>query len=331
MGLINKTQRWRMVEILSRLVSKEVDRVCFRVTFEGEDLLDHSIDIQTLAPSFLAMANLVQEVRQIKCGEGVDIDLRLAAITGNCISFDLIAVQSQIKDFLELFSSGSGSGLASFLGVIGFLQFNCDISLIDLIRWLKHRKIKSRVDEDIAYIRLFTEDGDSVKVPKDVFELSQRTSIRKKIGHVVSPLGSSGISKIRFSKPGEPSLGEVEITSEDYPYFSPPSEGVVITENTIEALMQVDRPSLIGDTKRWHLMSDGTRYSNATMNDVDFLEKVTAGEIRFGSKELFRVKLKIVQSMVGDEISTAYFIEKIAPFDHSQRTIPLELPNATNP
>lgn len=46
----------------------EMERKYLRITFEGEDLLDHEADVEIFAPALLDIAQLLQRVARIKYG-----------------------------------------------------------------------------------------------------------------------------------------------------------------------------------------------------------------------------------------------------------------------
>ena len=258
----------------------------FTVVYDGSDVSGGRIDVKKLAPSLLALGELVEEAHRVLHPDDPSVSLKIAATEEGSFEVGLVLAESLSQHVANLLSKETYGVVADTLGILGFLGVQSVPGLFQLINWVRNRPIQSASPADEpGKISLTTADGDQLEVPTAVFDLSRRVTIRKNVQEVVSPLGP-GIDRIKFGRNKDYTLS---ISLDEAPHFVAPEleDTALPTSETEKALTIISAVFLEGN--KWRF-SDGSASFYAKMSDEAFLERVDGG-LKFSKRDILILSL----------------------------------------
>ena len=136
------------------------------------------------------------------------------------------------------------------------------------------------------------EDGDTLEIPVEVFDLYRNIRIRKKAREVVQPLDRPGADRSDFRTAKDTT---VSIEADDVPAFEPPGDiEVPLLERESEMVLAIASVAFIEGNK-WRF-SDGERTFFATIEDAEFLDHEERGFESFRNGDFLECRIRMVQA-----------------------------------
>ena len=295
----------------------------FRVKYDGSALASHEMDVKDLAPALLAIGELIEEANRTLNGSGVGIQVNIKAHEPGCIDVVLNAIQSTYTQATQMFNSDDVNAflnVAQILSYLGFFTLGGG-GLIQLIKWLKNRPIKSITTVDTGDYRIELEDGTARVFKEQEVKLFSVFKIRKSIETIIyKPLKKEGIEKVSFREDN----GEgTEIIKDEGDYFvAPPVPEELIDEVEIEQSLQIINIAF-QEGGKWKF-SDGNATFFADIVDDEFVNKVQKNQAAFAKDDILRVKMKRRQVITPIGIKTEYTITKVV--EHRSAAVTIKLP-----
>ena len=180
-------------------------RVHTTIKYDGPALDGKSMDVAHLAPSLLALSELVKEANRYANGDRAAARVFVNAdIEQKCFELDVslvLTIWEQAKQLLADEDLRSAKEIFEWLGILGVPAIG--IGLFQLIKKLKGRKIASvvvlRVKDGENIIEIKAEGDESpVQVSQTVYELYANVSTRQKAVAVLAPLREEGYETLEF-------------------------------------------------------------------------------------------------------------------------------------
>ncbi len=180
------------------MVTKTEREVEFSVFYDGDAIIQNTMEVRDLAPALLALGQSFERANSILNGDRASVSLRIVANKPG--SFEIVLFLQQLLEGASDVLSGELITSAFILKEI--LIGGNDPGLVGLLRLLKslHGK-KPKQMEDIAKGGIVFE-AENVKlfVPTEVARLYNDRSTRDNIEAVVRPLLKHGIETVVFKE-----------------------------------------------------------------------------------------------------------------------------------
>lgn len=269
------------------------------------------MDARDLAPTLLAVSDLLHEANRIANGNRYHVQVNVQAgfqrgSFGIEFGVELKSAIDAVSGVLDTAGAISAEQLLAYLGI----SAGGVTGLWQLIKRLKGKKVKSgdvKIDGENAQV--FTGDNQKIVVNRNVINMYGDMPARRKLEETARLLGLDGVEKLEGRRNGKV---VAEIEKDDHGYYAADEMSVAesMQETTREALLQVSRPVLEGDYV-WHVSEFGTPLS-AKMLDSEFRNRVESGNVQFAAGDVLRVRLKCKPRMTERGRLTADFeIEEV--------------------
>jgi len=294
----------------------------FKLRFDGEALRDHTIAVNDLAPSLLALGDLFNEANNIVTNGQAELSLRVkAGFEEGSFTINLDVILPTIERMALFFTSEEGKPILSIMALLGFLGLNVP-GLIDLIKRSKGKKPKKVIQiEQSSKVRMEFEGMDSIEVDNAVAKIFNSLGARNAAKNFVRPLDNEGMETIEVFYKGNPTL---KINQDDLKSFALPEE---IENETISEAVQLYRilsPNFV-EGRKWRV-SDGVSSYTAEIADGDFLIKIERGET-FGSRDYLRAKVITKQWIDNGKLKISRTIVKVIEHIKTKEQIEMHLPD----
>jgi hypothetical protein len=281
------------------------DYTQFYFAFEGEAIQDGTIEVNDLAPSLLALGDLVDEANKYINHGSASVVLRVRADSEKgSFKIALEVAQHWYSQFVDFFTSPEATALSTFLAIIGI---SGALGVIQLIKLGKGKKPKTVVEIDQSTrVRVEFEGEEPIEVEHKVLDLFNNVRARDAVSRTVRPLRGKGINELRFFHKGKET---VKIAQDEADYFRSPAstEDELVSET--ETILRIIAVSF-KEGNKWRLSDGGNTYF-ITLLDEEFLNRVHGGEIRFGENDCLRVLLRLRQWYERGELKIAREIIKV--------------------
>ena len=289
------------------MVTNENYQARLRLTFEGESLENHEIDVGIFASSLLSLSLLIKKAHLLTFNDDTTCQFRLTSVTPNCVSAEFVFT-AVAGAFFVATQVDWEKAYNLFLQNIGFAK-NKLPSLPTFFKKLRKRKIVDKEFtklEDIDIVILRISDGTTVDLPYDLYKLIANSDIRKNQFDLLKPLAQKGITTITYlSEVNGAWVPATSISREELELFEPDviAESPQIEEFTVVG--NLDRPSLHGDPKNWKIVTRNKIYSFDVM-DERFISLVRNNEIPFLGSDFFEVSIRAITPPAGENKRTHY-------------------------
>jgi hypothetical protein len=247
----------------------------FGISYQGDALAEHTMDVRDLAPALIALGELFNRSNSLLNGEVVSVSLKVRAT--NPGSFELLLVLATVYQATTQFMTGDL--ITSAVNLKGLIFGNSKIreSLFSVFKKFKGTKptvieAKDGVTLKANNIELF--------VPTEVFRLYKDKEINRLAQVVVNPLLRNGIDKMVVKDNGR----ETEtINKKDADNFTPLSvtDGKTSENITPEMALKLVSPTFSLTKHKWRL-DDGSGPRWYSIEDQNFLDEVRNHKRRFG-------------------------------------------------
>lgn len=258
----------------------------FSIEFDGVAFEKHEISASALAQSLLALDGLSQTASNKLYGKGATTEVKVkGGPRAGSFVIDLV-VESFNTHPVETLAAGTTVAIGLFQAIKGVIQLG---------KFVYGKKAEPKEDIPQKSSVLIQNDSGEVRSFNGcVVNIYNNAQTQIQLSRLTQTLDQKGAEKIVIGSPEENEL--VEVTKKDRQYFSK-EEGVVLTDNVSEVLLDVICPMLNGNKKGWKFSEgdDGIDFS-ATVEDEEFLAAVKTGEIAWVSGTSILAAVRTVQT-----------------------------------
>jgi hypothetical protein len=276
----------------------------FAVTYDGPDLDTGEMSVRDLAPALLALGELFTLASLATHPEQEPVSLNIKATAEG--SFEVHLILKTLQDAITILNSNPVSALQNLVATIVETRWG----LFALIRRLKGQDVQTvrEIGDEPGTVTLVMPDGTALSgVPEQVAKLYNDLAVRRAAREVVEPLARNGIDVVRFRVDGLPA---VEITEQDLAaYELPPAPEDVLTDQEIDMAVTIVGPMF--ERGKWKFRDGQSKFS-AYIDDEEFLNTVAANVERFGSGDVLRCRVRVIQTIrPTGEIKKDYRVLKV--------------------
>lgn len=281
----------------------------FRVVYDGAAVEDGEMDAAQLASSLLALAHLLKSADDITTGERDRLSVRVRADVRRG-SFD-VGMAIHWKDAILAWAmTPAGGATLSLLGVLGFnltaVATASGRGVIQVVRWLRGRRIASRARHSGGAVTIVAEDGEELVVDPQVSRLADDAGVRQALEKFTEPLREEGVESIRF----EPSEGEGEtILASEAEFFRAVAGTAPTSSSEFEATYQIKR-LFFERGRKWRL-SNGAQTIQAEIIDDRFWAQIDASERSFAKEDYLVCRVRMDQWLTPTGLRTEYVILEV--------------------
>ncbi len=303
------------------------DDMKFRIIYDGPALDTHEMDIRDLAPALLSLSDVFEEAGKTLYGDKAVISVKVnASFKEGSFGIDLVAASSSLFTQIVGFLSGDNvSAALNLITVLGLVHAdkatgNVKKGLIQLIKWIGPRKVKSLHNLPDSNIEIFIDDESAIFDSK-VIELYKNYKLRASLQEVIArPLEREGIDSFAATiDDGETFVtvdkGESKLFTVDKPADS------IISDYTSEKALQIISISF-SEGNKWRF-SDGSASFFADITDEKFIKDIDTAKINFSKGDILLVDLRVTQYLSFDSIKTVYEVLHVHKQLNPQRQIDL--------
>ncbi|MBE6441543.1 MAG: hypothetical protein E7022_04305 [Desulfovibrio desulfuricans] len=264
--------------------SDSIQQEAFSISFNGPAFDGHDIPAAALAQSLLALDGLSRRAAETAYGKSAAIDVKVkAGFRPGSFLIDLI-----IEHPAETVCVGAGA-VTILTGVIG------------LARWAFGKKVSvQQPAQDGAHVTVKNEAGATCVVLQGVVGMYASSRTQTQLSRLTQTLDMEGAESITVKGSSENNETQ-EIPRNDRKFFKQ-EEGLVITDNEREVLLEVVGAMLNGSPVGWRFAesddSDTSLEFSANVEDENFLAEVKSGQHNFASGTTMLVTLRTVQRKV---------------------------------
>lgn len=275
----------------------------FSILYDGEPLADGTIDARDLAPSLLALADLIEEAASVVSPDWPQLSLRVRPAFREG-SFEVyLDVASLYSKFVSLFSGPDAQAWSSFLQIIGIAGV---AGVLQLVRRAKGRKPISVTVEYKESVTVTFDGEEAIAVDSRVWRLFNNKRVRQAMEKLLSPLIDGGYDLFKIKCGGKDTL---VVTEEEAPYFKAPVEHEGETVAETEARVVIVSPSFNAGNK-WRV-SDGARTLYVAIRDTAFERAVQQGSEAFRKGDTLHVTLQTTQWVESGKLCAEHAIVKV--------------------
>jgi hypothetical protein len=293
--------------------------VLFSVSYDGEALANHEMNVKDIAPALLALGELIEEANRMLNGDKTKVAVNIKATEPGSIIVALTAHQDLLSQAISLFDSEGVNAFLNLKEILKILGIGGG-GVLGLIKWIKGREIKNVTRVDTGDFKIELEDGEVTVTKKVEIELFQAIKIRKNIETIVNrPLKKDGVEAVSFKVDNN----EGVIVKDEADYFvAPIVEQEILGETEIEQSLQIVNISF-QEGGKWRF-SDGNATFYADILDIAFLETVQKNEVAFAKDDVLQVKMHRKQYMTDAGIRADYTVLKV--LGHRSAAVQIKLP-----
>lgn len=298
----------------------------FRIAFEGEPFRDGEIDVRDLAPSLLALGDVVKAANAAINGDRADARLMVRATKEGSFEALLTLDVNWITDMLDAISSHPDRVLAAEKlldlltragvvvgGAVGAATATT-VGFFKAIKLLRGRRPDNIQGNDDGTTSI-TVGATTFSIESGTFVLLQDVETRaatERFGKKV--LRVPGIDKLTIG--GETPEREVSFAVSDLPAFdiqksSNDEPETIFTKSELWLRIVT---SQFREGYKWRFTDGGERTFTAEMEDANFLNKALSGSIALSANDALRCLVREEQVISGTDITKFVFIEKV--LDH---------------
>ncbi len=274
----------------------DVSRAVMTVKFDGEALKGGTMDVEELAPSLLALADLVKRSNSLVNEDRANVRVKVSGgFRHGSFEFDVELWQTIIQRIGTLFTKENIQSAAELVEIVGLGGLGT--GAVWLIKKLRNRKHNITVIEDNRIE--ITLEGNTFNVDARSYELSQDRAFRRYAERFVRPLKKAGIDVLETlaSEAKEPQ----RITKDEVDAFDQVEDGAdageVLHDGSSHQFFEIDNASF-REGLVWRLKQGDDRIT-AHLLDDEFQQRIEDGE-RFGKGDVLEVDLKSVVRRLPD-------------------------------
>lgn len=307
------------------------DKSKLTIAYTGEAVDDGTMDVSVLGPALMALGTLVNEANKIINNDNSTIAVKVNAdFQKGSFEIQLDVIRTLADQLQSLFTNHiSVEQLLEYLGLGATVQSIVGgPSVIDVIKWVKKRKIDKAIKNDDRTATLVIQD-ESVTVNIDVLNIYMSVPVRESLNAMVAPTKRSGIDSFEvrngkdYKSPTQViSKEESESFMFDESDFSQTEEVEVQRYTQWVTILTVNFEEL-----KWRFRSGENKYY-AKVDDEDFLKKVEGG-LEFTKGDMLQIELEDSTHIKPDgHIRHEYRVTKVLKIQKRAREISLPFDEA---
>lgn len=280
------------------------------IAYVGKGVDDGSIDIKDLAPSLLALGEMIEAANNALHPDGPKVSIRIRATSQGSFEVAIDVVMSLFKQLTTMLNSDVSNAAANLLTLLGFYA-GAQIGAIQLIKALRGRKPEHVVMNQDGTVTLVIE-SEEITVRRETITLVELPEIRSSVIKFARPLQSDDVTAIEVRNL-EAGASAVLATSADLEaieaeFISEAEETIV--SSSYETALKIVAPSFKEGTK-WKF-SDGDNTFFANINDSDFLAEVDANRSTFSKDDILIAEISLRQVRSGSHgIKSEYSVVRV--------------------
>ena len=298
----------------SRLPRGTMDETSLSLVFSGPAVRSGQIDVRDLAPSLLALEEMIQAANKEINGPDSDrICVKAQASAEGSYELVLVlqSIAAEVSPLLNI--TVENLELSVSVGELVDLLFEVrDVTgiavagggLWALLKFLKGRKPKKiEIKGDDAHVHI----GDNYFItPGKTVRLSESPNVRKKARKAVDALSHEGIDQIGIRRKGH---SDLEIAEMEMDYFDHIAVDEKLDETTHRMSLQIINLSF-RENNKWLVASEEKKLK-VSIEDAEFLNKISKNEIAFSKGDLFECMVRERRSRTRTSATSEYSIVKV--------------------
>lgn len=307
------------------------DKSKLTIAYTGEAVDDGTMDVSVLGPALMALGTLVNEANKIVNNDNSTIAVKVNAdFQKGSFEIQLDVIRTLADQLQSLFTNHiSVAQLLEYLGLGATVQSIVGgPSVIDIIKWVKNRKIDKAIKNDNKTATLVIQD-ESVTVNIDVLNIYMSIPVRESLDAMVAPTKRSGIDSFEVRK-GQDDKSPLQVISKEE------SESFTFDESDFAQTEEVDIQrytqwvtilTVNFEELKWRFKSGENKYY-AKVDDEDFLKKIEGG-LSFTKGDMLQIDLEDSTHIKLDgHIRHEYRVTKVLKIQKRARAIPLPFDEA---
>ena len=285
----------------------EKETIC--IAYCGEAVDSGKMDVNALAPALLALGDLINESNKLLNNDGSKIQVYIKSDFRKG-SFEInLEMARTLAEQLRMMFGAQEYSVSDILQALGLFATLSGVSVIELIKWIKGRKIDRVVQLDKGTRRVFVE-SEYKDISVAGLELFRSYAVRGKIEETLAPLKENGIESFEV-RHKETRAAVQHIDKAELDYFRAPEPTVVEKElvTSSRCFVHVSSVNFEKDLK-WRFDNGELKFF-ATIEDEDFIARVDNGDVLFAKGLTMEVELETKQKLQSTGIKTEYIITKV--------------------
>lgn len=288
----------------------------FTLKFDGEALNEHTMSVEQLAPSLLALGRVFQDAQRVASPGQPAASLNIKVTREGSFAVDLmVQMPSMLESAVSLMLSRDMQAGLSAYALVAITK-----DAIQMVKWV-YGKLKLRTESlGDGQVRITDEHGNSIVVQSAALAIVQDGPFRQDLEAFTAPLDIEGIDSISLEDSGEATVIRAEdrtayvVPDEEETEVAPPAERDVV--------LRIDNLAFQNGNK-WKV-NDGERAFYATITDLEFLARTENGEERFTATDRLKVLLRSTQFKTSKNVlKFEHEILKVYEHQPGARQIPL--------
>ena len=285
----------------------------FLIKFDGPAIENGEIDVADFAPAVLSLGELFKTTNQVFNNDRAEATIKLKATNEGSFEALLMLDVSFLEAASDFFSDRDKIAHAQEILnlVLGFsaVAGGAGGGLFWLLKTLKGKKPEA-AQEAKGGVEL-TINGNVYLMDKGVIELYENPQIRQKVEASTRVLDRPGIENLSFISE-EPEPAQLTIEKSERQYFSLPERDE--TEEETKELVEEKWLKALSihfkEGNKWRF-TDGENEFYASVEDVDFINKVDKGEIRFLKGDVYVCTVSTTQTLTAGGLKQERKIIKV--------------------
>lgn len=274
----------------------------FRLVYDGPAVEDGEMEIGQLAPSLLALGKLLETVDAIVYGDAGRVRVKVKSDLQRG-SFDVGIALDFVHAVKAWLVSPTGQAVGTLVTITGITGTT---GLIAAVKWLRGRKVKTRITIEDGNVRIETDDQDFLVVSPQVARIVEDPNVRQHLERFTDPIRHDGIDYIRF----DPPEGEgARIGAEDAWSFRATAGSAPTSQSRFTATYLIKR-LYFERGKKWRL-SNGSQTILAAIEDELFWDRVDAADARFSAEDYLVCDVRMDQWLGDGGLKTEYVVERV--------------------
>lgn len=271
----------------------------FSVVYHGDSLNEGQIDVRELAPSLLALDDLIEEANRALNGKFTKISLKLNAnLQTNSFEVALEIYQWVVNQAQDVIQVADSVTIREVLGYLGFAwgAYKESLSLISVLKKLKGKEVVNvKKDENNNYLLVAVDSNGvetEVKVPLEIYVIFSNRTIRNAINKVLAPLRKPGMESIEWKYKGQ--ITE-RVEKDDLPAFEPPVADPEVSHDDVIVGPFTIRSVSFDKTMKWRLVHKPTaRKFSVTISDERFWQNIEDNRESFHKGDVLEARVEVV-------------------------------------
>lgn len=282
----------------------------FSIQFAGKAFDNHEIPASALAQSLLALDGLAKRTAEVVYGKDANAEINVkAGFRQGSFIVDLVA---KCNDPVTAVGVAAGAVTVGG-GVVAAIK-----GVLKLGKFSFGKKVEASSEPDThGQVKITNQIGQVQYFDAAVINIYNQDRTRSQISRLTQTLDQDGADSIRIGTDDDDQTAEV-IGKQDREFFRY-EEGMVLTDNENEVVLEVVGPMVNGSAKGWRFSEgeDGIEFS-ANVEDVAFLEKVKSREVKFENGTAVRAVVRTVQRKAIRTVTERTIVEVMEVYSPEQ-------------